>query len=534
MNPTDMEVSSSDLDHEEPTLDRRELLGLGAAGLLAVPLLGNGVDIAAAAGGADVATSGSARFLIAENFWANWEPYQNTAQSQFRINEQIYDHLVEFPTGNINQPRPALATSWRRVNARTWEFELRRGVRFHNGQRFTAADVKASIELASGATKKATVDAGLFWVPTTVQIVDDFTVRLRTKQPFGALLSALQHTHIVSAEDLAGSPAELKKRPNGTGAFKLVEETATKKTMAANEAYWRGRPSIGTLVWEFVQDPQTRLNALLAGQAQAIDRVPPEHRAIIQRSSRLALKSVTGIEMVNLWVRPGRLKEWDQNVHFRRAVNWSVNRSALVRNLVQGHAAVARSPIPKGTLFYKPQSPAYGLNVARARAELRAAGMSGGGPEFELWVAKGFLPRATEVVESIVDGMQKVGLKPKVVTSDVAGLVGDIFSKKGKGAMYHLSWSSNGDPMTGFQVYSPVFAWYFGDKTLARMISAGQAEANPAKRRQIYNQLQAHMWRQAWHVPLYYSDFTVAHSRSLRGLRVLPNFSTNFYPARLT
>jgi peptide/nickel transport system substrate-binding protein len=394
--------------------------------------------------------------------------------------------------------------------------------------------VKASVELASGATKKATVDAGLFWVPTRVQIVDDYTVRLRTKTPFGALFSALQHSHIVSAEDLAGSPADLKKTPNGTGAFRLVDETATKKTMEANGSYWRGAPRIGALVWEFVQDPQTRLNALLAGQAHAIDRVPPEHREIIQRSDRLALKSVTGLEMVNLWVRPGRLPIWDENVNFRRAVNWSVNRSALVKNLVQGHAAVARSPIPRGTAGYRPQSPAYGLNIARARAELRAGGIEDGGPEFELWVAKGFLPRATEVVESIVDGMRKVGLKPKVVTTDVAGVIDDIFSKKGTGDMYHLSWSSNGDPMTAFQVYSPVFAWYFGDKTIERLVASGQAETDPAKRRRIYNQLQAHMWRQAWHVNLYYSDFTIAHSRNLQRLRVLSNFSTQFYPARLT
>jgi peptide/nickel transport system substrate-binding protein len=534
MNSTDTDVPDPGLDGEERTLDRRELLELGAAGLLAVPLLGAGVDIAAAAGRLEAAVPGSVRFLIAENFWANWEPYQNTAQSQFRINEQIYDHLVEFPTGDISRPTPGLATSWRRINARTWEFELRRGVRFHDGQRFTARDVKASIELASGATNKKTVDAGLFWVPTRVQIVDDYTVRLRPTKPFGALFSSLQHTHIVSAEDLAGSTADLRKRPNGTGAFRLVEETPTRKTMAANGGYWRGRPRIGTLVWEFVQDPQTRLNALLAGQAHAIDRVPPEHRAIILRSDKLALKSVTGIETVNLWARPGRLPIWQTNAAFRRAVNWSVNRSALVRNLVQGHAAVARSPIPRGTLYYRPQSPAYGLNVARARAELRAGGVSDGGPEFELWVARGFLPRAPEVVESIVDGMRRVGLKPKVVTSDVAGLVNDIFSKKGTGALYHISWSSNGDPMTGFQVYSPVFAWYWGDKTVARLVDAGQSETNPAARRRIYEELQARLWRQAWHVPLYNSDFTVAHTRGLQGLRVLKNFSTHFQPARLT
>jgi peptide/nickel transport system substrate-binding protein len=531
MDPTDIDQASPVTGVDNRALTRRELLGLGAGlGLvLTLPELAHAAPERAVAGAQD----GTVRFLIAENFWANWEPYQNTAQSQFRINEQLYDHLVEFPSGDISKPAPGLATSWRRVDPRTWEFELRRGVRFHSGQPFTARDVKASIELASGATKKKTVDAGLFWVPTTVQIIDDYTVRLRPKTPFGALFSALQHTHIVSADDLAGPTRALRKEPNGTGAFRLVGDEPTKKTMEANEAYWRGPPRIGTLIWEFVQDPQTRLNALLAGQAHAIDRVPPEHRAIIQRSDRVALKSVTGIEMVNLWVRPGRLELWEENVNFRRAVNWSVNRSALVRNFVQGHAAVARSPIPRGTSSYKPQSPPYGLNVAKARAELRAGGVTDGGPEFELWVARGFLPRAPEVVEAIVDGMRRVGLRPKVITSDVAGMIDDIFSKKGTGAMYHLSWSSNGDPMTGFQVYSPAFAWYFGDKTIARLTAAGQAETNPARRERIYAQLQAHMWRQAWHVPLYYSDFTVAHARSLQGLRVLPNFSTHFYPARL-
>jgi peptide/nickel transport system substrate-binding protein len=532
MDLTDSDQASLGTDDTNRALTRRELLGLGAG-------LGLALTLPELAGGAPAravgdAQEGSARFLIAENFWANWEPYQNTAQSQFRLNEQLYDHLVEFPSGDIGKPAPGLATSWRRINERTWEFVLRRGVRFHNGQRFTARDVKASIELASGATKKKTVDAGLFWVPTGVEIVDDYTVRLRPRKPFGALFSALQHTHVVSAADLAGPVDALKKEPNGTGAFRLVKDEPTKKTMEANEGYWRGPPRIGTLVWEFVQDPQTRLNALLAGQAHAIDRVPPEHREIIQRSGKLGLKSVTGIEMVNLWVRPGRLEIWDENVNFRRAVNWSVNRSALVRNFVQGHAAVARSPIPKGTSSYRPQSPAYGLNVARARAELRAGGVSDGGPEFELWVARGFLPRAPEVVEAIVDGMRRVGLRPKVVTSDVAGMIDDIFSKKGSGAMYHLSWSSNGDPMTGFQVYSPAFAWYFGDKTIARLTDAGQAETDSAKRQRIYAQLQAHMWRQAWHVPLYYSDFTIAHARSLEGLRVLPNFSTHFYPARFS
>ena len=112
--------------------------------------------------------SGSVRFLIAENFWADWEPYQSTAQSQARLEEQIYDYLVQFPTGDLSAPEPMLATSWEQVDDTTWEFELQEGVTFHEGQDFTSADVKASIELASGATKTETVTSQN-WVPTTVE-----------------------------------------------------------------------------------------------------------------------------------------------------------------------------------------------------------------------------------------------------------------------------------------------------------------------------------------------------------------------------
>src|SRR5262249_56630242 len=122
-------------------------------------------------------------------------------------------------------------------------------------------------------------------------------------------------------------------------------------------------------------------------------------------------------------------------------------------------------------------------------------------PDFELWVAKGFQPRAVEVGEAIYESMRQVGLKPRIVTTDVAGVIDDIFSKTGTGLMYHLSWSSNGDPMTAFQVYSPAFAWNFGDQTIDQLIAAGLKETNQAKRRSIYSKLPAQTWQQSWHLP---------------------------------
>jgi peptide/nickel transport system substrate-binding protein len=526
------------VDLFERRFSRRDLFRYsGAAGLAAfLAACGGGEEgprVTPTPGGPATPT-GEVRFLSAESFWADWDPYQTNALSQFRLNKQIYDMLMDFPTGDLSQPAPMLATEWTQIDDSTWEFKLREGVKFHNGKVFNSEDVKASLELASGATEKETVHAGS-WVPTTVEIVDDLTVRLVTNVAFGPLFSSLFNTPIVSADDLAGDPEQLKGNPNGTGPFRLVNDEPNKKAMEANLDYWGGPPNIAELTWEFVQDPQTRLNALLAGQADAIDRVPPQHLQTIMDREGFTLTSVTGIENVNLWVRPGRFELWDTNRDFREAVMWSIDRKALADSLVLGQSRVATSFLPNNALFYEPQSPEYTFDQDRAGDLLATAGVPDGGPEFELWVAEGFLPRATEVVQSIVNSMQQVGLKPRVVTTDISGMIDDIFSEDGTGAMYHISWASSGDPNGALaQLLGRDGVWATPDETVFSLIEQGASETDTARRSGIYAELQQHLWQTVPHVPLYYSDFTIGHTDRLTDLRVLPNqFETYFYPARI-
>ena len=473
------------------------------------------------------------RFLMAENFWADWTPYASTALSQKRLERHIYDYLVDFPTGDLSDPAPSLATEWTQVDDTTWEFQLRDDVVFHDGQPMTAEDVKASVELASGFSGESAY--ALTWAPAEVEVVDDYTVRIVTEEPFAPMLAELWWTPIVSAQWLEAGGDQLANNPNGTGPFRLAEDSVNVKTMVPNGDYWRDPPQIDTLIWEFVQDPQTRLNALLSGEAHAIDRVPPEHLETIDEEEGVENVSVTGIESVNLYVRPGRLPIWDENPDFRRAVNLSFDRTPLVENLVMGAAAQAGSFIPTEALYYGEQSPPFTADLEGAIAALEAAGVPDGGPEFEIWAAEGFLPRAVPVVEAIAAQMREAGLNPTIVTSDVAGLIDDAFSDTGTGAFYHLSWASSGDPHPASAVYSSQFAWYFGDEELDALIAEGRTTLDPAEREAVYAELQAHMWEQAWHVPLYNSDFTLAKVDELEGVRVLPNvFLTDFYEASLS
>jgi peptide/nickel transport system substrate-binding protein len=513
-------------------VSRRDFLAMGGGALLAP--YASRVAPQAAPSTSPAGPAGSVRFLTAENFWADWSPYASTALSQLRLERQVYDYLVDFPSGDLTKPEPMLATSWQQIDDLTWEFELRDGVTFHEGEQFTAEDVKASLELATGFSGESAYQTN--WIPVEVEVVDPLRVRLRTEQPFGPMMISLWwYAPILSAAWLGGDPDQLKTQPNGTGPFRLVEDAVEVKTMEANLDYWRDPAKIGTLVWEFIQDPQTRLNALLDGSAQAIDRVPPEHLPLLEERDDVEMVSVTGIETVNLFVRPGRLPLWDENLDFRKAVNWSIDRQPLVDSLVLGNSRVAQSYIPVNTLFFQAQEPAYAFDPDMAATHLEAAGVPDGGPEFELWVAEGFLPRAPEVVQAIVAQMEQVGLKPRVVTADVAGVIDDIFTDGGTGAMYHLSWASSGDPHHAATLYSSQLAvWYFGDQQLQDLIDQGVTTVDPAQREQIYADLQARLWEQAWHVPLYNSDFTIAHTADLTGVLVQPNvFRTDFYTAEL-
>ncbi|CAN5720700.1 ABC transporter substrate-binding protein [soil metagenome] len=487
---------------------------------------------------------GEVRFLIAEAFWADWHQYLSTAQSQRRLGQQLFDSLIHIESDDFSSFTPGLAESWEQVDELTWQFTLRQGVTFHNGQPFGAADVKASIELATGATAEETTTSSRF-VPTTVEIIDDFTVHLITETPFAPMLNELARLPILSAEDIQPSddPATpsagidtLKASPNGTGPFRLTDDQQNVKTMEANPDYWNGAPQIGTLVWEYIQDGQTRLNAFLAGQAQAIDRVPPEHFPVIESSDGFSMISVTGFENVNLWMRQDAAEPWDPaNVQIREAVAWGIDRQALVDSLVGGASQVAISHIPNGAVYATQQEPQYTLDLEVARAALTGAGFAEGELELPLWGVSGFLPRGEEVSEAIADSLQQVGFDVQLQITDIAGLIDGLFNEDKPGLFFHVSWSSNGDPHGALAtLYKTPGAWVgISDENVDSLIDEGAATTDDTARAAVYEELQAYLWQNLIHIPLYNSDFTVAHAASVQGIIVLPNFDTIFRNATL-
>jgi peptide/nickel transport system substrate-binding protein len=168
----------------------------GAAGL---SLVGN-PQFAQGAVAQTAEPTGTVTYLTSSNFIGNWNPYANLVLSHMRAQRMVYDYLMWFDEeGGLV---PGLAESFENVDPTTWEVKLRQGVKFHDGQDFTARDVKASVELASNPNS---VTGSLFPGQLSVEVVDDFTARIITPTPFAALqtgtLAGNQSAAIISHLD---------------------------------------------------------------------------------------------------------------------------------------------------------------------------------------------------------------------------------------------------------------------------------------------------------------------------------------------
>jgi len=228
---------------------------------------------------------------------------------------QIFDTLLRRDLKTLKL-EGNLAESWRLLTDTTWQFKLRRGIKFHNGEPFDAAAVKFSVERmlnpaqgAPGRTSIASIDH--------VDVVDPYTVNVVTKTPFPLLPVRMSPGHCGTVGILPPKyvaqvgDAAFAVKPVGTGPYRLVEWVKDERlVLDANKDYHRGAPAIERLVFRPVPELTTRVAALLSGQADLVSDVPPDQVAKIKASgvARVEVSTLGGfvimVKMTN-YLMPG-------------------------------------------------------------------------------------------------------------------------------------------------------------------------------------------------------------------------------------
>ncbi len=408
------------------------------------------------------------------------DPPLSLSVGNWSISMTMFDSLVTIgPDGKI---QPMLATKWEVVDPLTWRFTLRRGVKFHDGEAFTSAAVKFTLDrIVDPATKARQI--GYWQSYDRTETPDDYTAIVKTKVPVGNLLSNLAVTMIVPPK--AARP--LGERPVGPGPFKFVEWVADDQlTVEANPGYWQGPPKLERIVFRSIKEQTTRFSALLAGQVDLIDQILPEQLDQAKTAPNITIVKQPTSFVRQLWLSGGRAP-FDNN-KVRQAIKQAIDIKALVDDIMQGNAVVADGCVAKGVFVYVKQTPPP-YNPARAKALLAEAGYKDGFA-VDLKFGAELYPKQKELAETIAAQLGQIGIRVKVTPQDQALWVQELLALKWDMEIVGAaSPAGDGDDPLRRLWHSRNKRLTWSSPQLDKLLLDQQAEVDPAKREAIFGNI---------------------------------------------
>ena len=372
------------------------------------------------------------------------DPHMHAENFTFAVVHNVFDHLVRrFVKDGRLAHEPGLATSWTNVNPTTWEFKLRPGVKFHNGEEFNAEAVKFSIERVLNPDQKARWR----WAFTDiekVEVLDPLTVRIVTKAPFPTLITNLAFCMpIVPPKYVrAKGDTHVATNPVGTGPFKFVRwRKDDAMVLEANESYWRGSPKIKTLIFRPIPDESTRVAALMAGEVDIARGVPPNLVKQIADNARTRVAKVPSA--LNIHVILDTLKEGPlRDKRVRQAINYGVDKEGIIKSILEGNGGAVGGPLTPVMFGFAPDVKPYPYDPERAKRLLAEAGFAQG-ISLTLNSPNGRYLKDKEVNEAIAGQLTKIGVRTQVVAHEW----GTYVSKWPDGLvpMYMIGWAGAWD-----------------------------------------------------------------------------------------
>lgn len=436
------------------------------------------------------------------------DPHMHSQTVNTYVNYAICDDLfIKDP--KTMEIRPNLAESWKNINDTTWEFKLRKGVKFHNGDPFNANCVKYSIERVLDPKQKSPQRGNMATI-TRLEVLDEYTVRIITTKPDPVLLHKLSRFQMINPLYVTKvGDAHYSNHPMGTGPYKFVEWVkGDRVVLEANENYWKFTPAVKTVIFRMIPETATQIAELLSGGVDIIKPVPPDQIPVIEKSGKayISKSPILRVAFVvldaNGYGGPTPL----QNIKVRQALNHAVNVDLIIKHILKGLAlrtATGLNPIAFG--FDKTIKP-YDYDPEKAKQLLKEAGYPNGFT-MNFYSHSGSLASVFQVVEVISGDFAKIGVKVKYNHyEDLGQELEAIAAKKLKDGFLH-SWSSYNVPDADMLYYH----WfregqrncYASDKKMNELLDAGRSTLDMEKRKKIYAEFQKHIVENAYWIPLY-------------------------------
>lgn len=386
---------------------------------------------------------------------ASFNPYADSASQMYSIWYHVYGCLCryDFDKGDYE---PVLAERWENDpnDRNVWTFHLRRDIRSHSGAPLTAEDVVHTYDRIRNDRQSA--QKAQIAPIVRVVAVDAHTVRLVTKEPTAPLLQYVCDSQMISRKavfDQHGARDADRKHPDGFGPYRLVDLTIGERVVLEKVP---GHPLVSkdnpdVLMWRRMQEVEQRVTALLNGEIQIAQFIPPHLMKRVADNPRLKLAYTDTVEIMMLVMNP-KFKPWENKL-LRRAVAHAIDREAIIKTILNGLASPLHGPIGKGQIGFDPErAKAFVIpyDPEKARALVREAGYPNG-VDVELFTATGRYVNDKQVAEAVTAMLTKVGIRTRLHTPEYATHWPNV--QKGRSPFYYQGRGSMIDPSVAIAQY---------------------------------------------------------------------------------
>jgi peptide/nickel transport system substrate-binding protein len=363
-----------------------------------------------------------------------------------KIDRQIYHNIYEplVVLDNKLQIQPGLAESWSYPDPKTLVFNLRQGVKFHDGTDFDAEAVKLNVDRMQNPETKS-LRTGEIANVQNAEVVDKYTVKLNLKRPDAALLATLTDRAgmIASPEAVKKYGPDFTRNPVGTGPFQFVDWVKDDHlTIKRFDGYWGARdggPYLDQVRYRTIPDDTVKLQSLMAGEIDVMDYLAPRDVAPVKANPSLVEVDVPSLADFGYTMNTTR-PPFD-NKALRLAVSYGIDREAIVKGVWLGVGVASNGPIPPSSWAYDSSIAPIKRDVAKAKQYLADAGKPDG---FSFAVIANNTPIQVQELEATKAQLAEVGITMEVQLVDPARLQAEQNARTYE--MHSSQWSGRPDP----------------------------------------------------------------------------------------
>jgi peptide/nickel transport system substrate-binding protein len=455
------------------------------------------------------------------------------------VASMVYNGLVKYDK-NMNIVGD-LAESWDiSKNGLVITFKLRKGVRWHDGKPFTAADVLYTYQVTTDP-KTPTAYAGDFLKVKKAEVLDDYTFRVTYDKPFAPALiswsSAVLPRHLLEGKDITKSP--LSRHPIGTGPYKFKEWVAGQKiVLVSDEDYFEGRPYIDGRITRIIPDTATMFLELRARNIGMMGLTPLQYtRQTDNNLFKENFNKYRYLAFAYTYLGYNLKNPLFMDKRVRQAISYAINKDEIISGVLLGLGKPATGPYKHGTWAHNDKVKIYSYDPDKARDLMKQAGWSDvnkdgilekdGRPfEFEILTNQGNETRQ-KCAEIIQRQLKEIGITAKIRIVEWSAFVTDFINKRRFDAVI-LGWTIPLDPDAYDVWHSSKTApeelnfISYNNPEADEMLDKGRSTFNQGDRKKYYDRFQEILAEDQPYTFLYVPDELIIISKRFRGVEPAP------------